>query len=152
MNPTEIAKVFYEAFKRKDAQTMGELYSDEVSFSDPVFPRLKGEEARKMWRMLCSRSADLKIDYQVLLGRGQTVQVAWTAHYTFTQTGRAVVNQVLAELTVEEGKITVHRDRFSFWAWSRQALGPAGWLLGWSPLLKAKVRSQAKRSLQNFSS
>ncbi len=151
MTPTEVAKVFYEAFKRKDAQTMGECYSDDVLFSDPVFPNLKGEEARKMWRMLCARSTDIKIDYQILLGRGQVVQVAWTARYTFSQTRRPVVNQVVAELTVEGDKIVSHRDRFSFWTWSRRALGPVGWGLGWTPILKAKVRAQARRSLENYS-
>ena len=39
------------------------------------------------------------------------------------------------------GLIVRHRDRFAFWSWSRQALGAVGWLLGWTPLLRAKVRS-----------
>jgi len=41
-----------------------------------------------------------------------------------------------------------HEDRFSLWRWSRQALGPAGWLLGWSPLLRRRIRSGARRRLE----
>ena len=49
-----------------------------------------------------------------------------------------------------DGLITRHRDRFDFWRWSRQALGPAGWLLGWTPLLRAKVRATAAGNLDRF--
>ncbi|MBA2440131.1 MAG: hypothetical protein H0V50_05600, partial [Thermoleophilaceae bacterium] len=48
------------------------------------------------------------------------------------------------------GLIAEHRDEFSFGAWSRQALGPVGLALGWTPLLKAKVRRQARQGLDEF--
>ena len=34
---------------------MADCYHPDVHFSDPVFPSLKGDEARGMWRMLCER-------------------------------------------------------------------------------------------------
>jgi hypothetical protein len=43
-----------------------------------------------------------------------------------------------------------HRDAFGFHRWARQALGPAGLLLGWTPLVQGKVRAQAARSLADF--
>jgi len=39
---------------------------------------------------------------------------------------------------------------FDFWAWSRQALGLPGWLLGWTPWLRRKVRATAARNLAKF--
>jgi hypothetical protein len=35
-----------------------------------------------------------------------------------------------------------------FWPWSRQALGAPGLLLGWTPLLRAKVQRQAGANLR----
>ncbi|MGH6638900.1 MAG: hypothetical protein ACREBY_09910, partial [Polaromonas sp.] len=49
-----------------------------------------------------------------------------------------------------QGLISRHRDRFDFWAWSRQALGTPGVLLGWTPFLRRKVRAQAAENLQKY--
>jgi hypothetical protein len=46
--------------------------------------------------------------------------------------------------------IASHDDYFSFYRWSRQALGVSGLLLGWTPLLKRKVRQQAAAGLAKF--
>jgi hypothetical protein len=40
-------------------------------------------------------------------------------------------------------------DRF-YYRWARQALGPAGLLLGWTPLLRSRVRRRARASLGKF--
>jgi len=55
-----------------------------------------------------------------------------------------------AEFEFRDGKILRHRDRFDFHRWSRQALGTSGLLLGWTPLLRNKVRSTARGSLEKF--
>jgi hypothetical protein len=78
------------------------------------------------------------------------VTAHWDAHYTFSATGRAVHNAIDAQFTLRDGLIVRHVDRFDFWRWSRQALGVPGWLLGWTPLLKAKVRAQAAKGLAAF--
>lgn len=44
----------------------------------------------------------------------------------------------------------MHYDHLDFWRWSRQALGTPGLLLGWTPFLKAKVRTQAGANLQKI--
>ncbi|MBL8954530.1 MAG: hypothetical protein JNK82_27370, partial [Myxococcaceae bacterium] len=46
--------------------------------------------------------------------------------------------------------LSEHTDSFDFGAWSRQALGPSGLLLGWSPLVKNKVRAQAAKGLDLY--
>ena len=61
-------------------------------------------------------------------------------------------NAIVATMTVENGKIVKHVDEFSFWRWARQALGPAGLLLGWAPPLKQTVRRGAQQSLAAFQS
>jgi len=42
-------------------------------------------------------------------------------------------------------------DAFSFWKWSSQALDRTGILLGWTPLVRAKIRKTANARLENFS-
>jgi hypothetical protein len=61
-----------------------------------------------------------------------------------------VLNLIEATLTLDDGLIRTHRDRFSFWAWARQAFGPVGFLLGWTPWFQAKVRAEALRGLAAY--
>ena len=62
-----------------------------------------------MWRMLTSRAEDLKVE----LAEHDATSAHWIASYTFTQTGRQVVNDVHADIRVENGLIVDHVDRFS---------------------------------------
>ena len=61
-----------------------------------------------------------------------------------------LIERFYACFRFQDGKIIRHRDRFDFWRWSRMALGPAGLILGWSPMLKNKVRRQAAKSLARY--
>ena len=74
----------------------------------------------------------------------------WEPRYRFSATGRPVHNVIDAEFEFRDGLIVVHRDRFSFWRWSRQALGASGLLLGWTPWLRAKVRARAEANLRVY--
>jgi hypothetical protein len=55
-----------------------------------------------------------------------------------------------AEFRLAHGLIAEHRDSFSFYAWARQALGPTGLALGWTPILRGKVQRQARAGLDEF--
>ena len=54
--------------------------------------------------------------------------------------------------TTGAGLVRRHPDRFDLWRWSRMALGMPGVLLGWSPLIRNKVRKQAADGLAAFRS
>ena len=151
MHPHEtLIRDFYAAFARRDAEAMARCYHDEVFFSDPAFPKLHGEEARDMWRMLVSRAADLEIVLEEAGADAEGGRARWTARYTFSRTGRKVVNRIDALFAFRDGKIVRHFDRFPFWRWSSQALGPLGQLLGWFAPVKWMVRRQAARGLEHF--
>ena len=140
----------YGAFANRDGDTMASCYAPDASFSDPVFTDLQGAEPGAMWRMLTSQASDLRVvllDHQADGDRGSA---RWRAHYTFSQTGRPVVNDVRASFRFADGLIADHRDEFDFHRWARQALGPAGLLLGWTPVLKAAVRRRARANLDEF--
>ena len=125
-------------------------YAQEVTFSDPVFPALKGDAARGMWRMLCARGKDLRLEFSAVQANESRGSAHWEAWYTFTSTGKPVHNVIEATFTLSSGLITSHVDRFDLYRWSRQALGPMGALLGWTPLLQNKIRRTAARSLEAF--
>jgi len=151
MHPNaELIQKFYTAFGNRDARGMAVCYHPAVKFSDEVFTDLEGARAKGMWRMLCERGKDLKIEFSDIEADDSTGRAHWEAWYTFSATDRRVHNKIDARFEFRDGRIFRHRDSFSFWAWASQALGPTGILLGWSPLIKNRVRSQAARNLAAF--
>jgi len=146
----QLVTEFYEAFGRRDHAAMGALYAPDATFSDPAFGLLDAAQVRAMWRMLLEASADLTVTARDITANGDRAAATWEARYTFSQTGRPVHNVVEAHMTLEDGLIRRHDDHFDFFRWSRQALGPAGWALGWTPILRAKVRRTARGRLEAF--
>jgi ketosteroid isomerase-like protein len=143
----EMIERFYTAFNALDGAAMAACYAPDVHFSDPVFQDLHGPEAGAMWVMLTGRAKDLKIELVAHEAHDERGSAHWLADYTFASTGRKVHNDVHAEFTFRDGLIHTHHDRFSFYGWARQALGPPGLLLGWTPLIQSKVRRQAREGL-----
>ena len=151
MHPNaELIRKFYTAFAKRDASAMTACYHPAVQFSDAVFTNLEGARANAMWQMLCERGKDLKIEFRDIDADDTTGRAHWEAWYTFSATRRPVHNKIDARFEFKDGKIIRHRDSFSFWAWASQALGPTGLLLGWSPIVKNRVRSQAAKNLEAF--
>lgn len=151
MHPNaQLIERFYTAFGQRDASTMAACYADDIRFSDEVFPDLQGHQARAMWRMLCERGKDLRVEFRYVEADANTGRAHWEAWYTFSATGKKVHNRIDARFEFRGGEIIRHRDTFSFWAWARQALGPVGWLLGWSGVVKSRVRRQAAANLKTY--
>jgi len=151
MHPNEqIIRDFYSAFQKLDWQAMQQCYAENIHFSDPAFSDLKGDQASAMWHMLCNQAKDFELNFSDAQADDSHGSCCWTANYTFSKTGRKVKNVVFAEFQFADGKIVRHSDHFSFWRWSRMALGPAGILLGWSGFLKRKVQQQALSGLKLF--
>ena len=145
---------FYEAFARLDGEAMQACYASNAQFDDEAFSLRGPAQSGGMWRMLCgaTRSNEAARAHWRLEVSDITASSAhWEAHYLMGATGRQVHNRIDARFEFDaQGLITRHRDRFDFWAWSRQALGLPGWLLGWSPFLRNKVRATAAKNLARF--
>jgi ketosteroid isomerase-like protein len=146
----ELIERFYGAFDRRDGDAMAACYAPGAKFRDPVFGALDGEQAGEMWRMLTARADDLRVELAEHDADAATGSARWIAHYTFTQTGRPVVNDVQARFRFEDGLIAEHVDKFGWWRWARQALGTPGLLLGWTPQLRQKVHRQARGGLDRW--
>ena len=143
---------FYAAFAKLDSDTMAACYAPDAVFDDEAFSLKGREEVGGMWAMLCdavkAKGRDVwKLDASAITERS----AHWDATYRFSATGRMVHNVIDAEFEFDNaGLIKRHRDRFDFWRWTRQALGAPGVLLGWTPMLRAKVRAQAAKNLERF--
>jgi hypothetical protein len=156
MNEQEVASAFalvegfYAAFGRRDHGVMAASYAPTARFSDPVFQSLTGPRIGTMWRMLCERATDLRVECGPVRLAGDTARVQWQAWYTYSATGRRVHNRIAASLRLEHGLIQRHDDVFDLYRWARQALGIKGLVLGWAPPVQRAIRRQAIRSLDAF--
>jgi ketosteroid isomerase-like protein len=146
----DLIERFYGALNAKDGAAMAACYAPDATFEDPAFGQLDAASAGAMWRMLTSRAGDLTVDVSEIEAGDQTGSAHWIAHYTFTQTGRPVVNDIRASFSFAGGLIAEHQDRFDWWRWARQALGPPGVLLGWNPLFHNAARNKARGTLAEF--
>ena len=151
MHPHEqLLRDFYAAFARRDGEGMARCYHAAIFFTDPVFPRLRGDEAGDMWRMLVGRARDLEVTLDAVEADAEGGRARWTARYRYGPHRRPVVNRVRSMFAFRDGRIVRHYDHFPFWRWAAQALGPAGAALGWFAPLKWIVRRQAARALERF--
>ena len=142
----ELIERFYAAFNDHNGDTMAACYTPDAHFWDPVFNDLNGAEPGAMWRMLTSRAEDLTVELAEHSSEGDTGAAHWIAHYTFTQTGRKVVNDIHATFKFRDGLIADHRDEFDFTKWARQAIGLPGLL----PPVRSQVRKKARQGLDEF--
>lgn len=150
MSNQALLEGFYAAFARRDGATMAAAYAPTATFSDPAFPGLTGEEPGAMWQMLTSRSEDLAVELLSCSADDGSGSAQWRATYTFTQTGRKVVNVVTSRFEFAEGLIVEQQDDFDFHRWAGQALGLPGKLLGGTGFLRKKVQGQARAGLDAY--
>ena len=141
---------FYAAFARNDGDAMAACYTPDATFSDPVFTDLRGKEPGAMWQMLTRRSTDLAIELMSRAAAGDKGSAHWIARYPFGKAGRRVVNDVRSTFRFQDGLIAEQRDHFDLYRWTRQALGPVGVALGWTPIVQGGVRRKARAGLDEF--
>jgi hypothetical protein len=104
-----------------------------------------------MWEMLCTNAKDFSLTFSTIeLLDDEYATCKWTAKYTFSKTGKKVVNYVKAYMRFKDGKIIEHSDAFKLSKWAAQALGLKGELFGWMGWFKRRITRQARKSLQLF--
>ncbi len=147
----DIIHRFYTAFQKLDYKTMNDCYSGDIVFSDPVFLVLHDDEVKTMWEMLCTNAKDFSLTFSDISVVDEEYSTCkWTASYTFSKTGRKVVNHIKAFMKFKDGKIIEHTDGFRLSTWIAQALGWKGVLFGWTGFMKRAVQKNAKASLVKF--
>lgn len=149
-HPNELLlRRFYDGFRRRDAICLASAYHREARFTDPIFD-LSGAEIGGMWHLLLARARDLEVTYRDVRADDERGEAAWEARYSFGSSRRKVHNVVRATFEFRDGLIVRHTDDFDFRAWSRQALGLSGLVLGGTPTLKKQVSRRAARELARY--
>ncbi len=144
----QVIEKFYTGFNNLDAAAMNACYTNEITFFDPVFDLLQGDEVRAMWEMLCANARDFSLSFNNVKDEGDNYYTCdWVANYTFTRTGKKVINKVKAHMKIENGFIMEHSDAFSLHEWSKQAMGFSGYLFGWNSYFRRKIKNNARRNL-----
>ena len=142
---------FYSAFANADSSAMGGCYHPDITFRDPIFGLLKGNNVSQMWKMLIESSkGDLKIDSSDIKADQYVGSARWTASYTFSKTNRKVINTIQARFHFQDGLIIKHTDDFDLWGWSKQAFGIKGVLFGWTGYMHRKIQEKAISSLKKY--
>ncbi len=144
MSNQEVITKFYQALVRGNPEEMVQYYHDDITFYDPSFGELHGDDAKNMWRLLVSPA--IKASFSNV----EANRANWTAAYKFKKTGRQVVNHISAKFEFKGGKIIKHTDHFNLWRWTSQALGLPGYLLGWSGYMQKRCIQQTSVLLKNF--
>jgi len=150
MHPHEaLVRRFYACLASRDPEGAARCYHPDVFFSDPLFPRLRGEAVTHLWRLRLEPQAAWEVRLLEASGDGDGALARWTARERFR--GRAVAIEGRSMFAFRDGLISRHYDHYSLWRWLARALGPAGFALGWFGPLRWAVRRRAARSLERFS-
>ena len=149
-NNEQLIHHFYTCFKNKDFKGMQNCYADEATFSDAVFKNLNADQVKAMWQMLIVKGKDLHLEFKDISAADNFVNAHWDAYYTFSASGKKVVNSIDATFEIKNGKIVKHTDSFNFNTWAKQAIGVTGLLFGWTSFLNKKVSTQAMKNLERF--
>lgn len=146
MSQKDTIEEFYKAFQKLDVETMISFYHDEIEFTDPAFGTLYGNDAKNMWRMICSKAKNFSLEYNNITENS----AHWEPTYTFSATGRTVLNKIDATFEFKDGKIYKHTDVFDLHKWASQAMGLKGKLLGGTTFFKKKLNKQTTKLLATY--
>ena len=147
----ELIHRFYTALQQRDSATMVACYHPDVQFADAVFTDLRGiARAGGMWKMICTRGKDLKVEFRDVKADDKTGSAHWEAWYTFSGSGKKVHNIIDASFEFRNGTIIRHTDRFDLHRWAGQALGLPGKLLGGLAFMHNKIRTMAAKNLDAY--
>lgn len=150
-NNKQLIETFYTSFQQLNADKMNNCYAEDIVFFDPIFGLLRGEEANSMWEMLCENATNFSLSYSNIIELDEEYSTCdWVATYTFSGTGKTIVNKIKANMRFADGKIVEHSDAFSVHNWSKQAFGLVGVLFGWNSLFQNKIKNKAKQNLLEF--
>jgi hypothetical protein len=141
-----IVETLFRSLQTLDHNAMAACYDETAAFSDIAF-RLQGrQQIHTMWHMICLKGIDVQV--QSIEDVGDIVHARIVDTYTFSDTGRKVINPIESSFEFRNGLIAVQRDSCDPLHWARQAFGGLkGELVGRVGLLR---RVAASRKLQQF--
>ncbi len=141
---------FYTALDNHDIDAMVSYYHDDIVFEDPIFGKLEGLKAKKMWYWLSENGKDLTVKFSDIKADDHKGSAYWEARYTFGTRKRPVLNRVNSSFEFKDGKIIKHIDDYSLHRWASQAMGWKGKVIGGSSYFRRKIQYRSSRLLDKF--
>ena len=78
MHPNQaLIHTFYQAFQRKDYETMKQCYHPDAVFNDEAFRNLNAYETGMMWEMLIKSGKDLELEYSGVEADDTSGRAVW---------------------------------------------------------------------------
>ncbi|MBO6794497.1 MAG: nuclear transport factor 2 family protein [Balneolaceae bacterium] len=147
-NSTEIVKTFYEALNNGDIKTVRQLYHPDAVYKSEMFS-LKGPEVFALWYTATQPEMNLTAECSSINKVNNEVHTTWNISYELSVVNRTIKLSEKGLFKFKDGKIIFHQDKYSFYSWCKQTLGPIGWLFGWTAWLKKRVSKQALKTIHS---
>lgn len=129
---------------------MAACYHPMASYSNPVFPDLRGAWPGAMWKLALARAEQLQVQWDIAYADARKAQVIWRA--SWRERGRARHIEAAATMALWDGDIVRHVDEFRFARWAAQAVGVPALLLAWLPAFQRTVQQRARAVLDRSAS
>ncbi len=139
---------FFRAYAKADPVLIGQCLHQQISFSDPLFPDLRGARALLRWHWLLRQTQDLSVQHQVIFADDRKAQLKVNVSYSWH--GRQVNLPVLTTLTIWDDLIVRHVDEYSYYEYAKQAQGLAGRVLGALPMAQSAVQRRALQAVDEL--
>jgi len=140
----------YNAYKERNPELMASFYTEDASFKDEIFGEVTGQEIPKVWEVVHSTTSNFYLYFHIVNVNKNLATVNSQLSYTFKHTGRKIDISITSIFRFENGKIRHQVDEYSLWKWASQAFGVSGFLLGWNPKFKNKIRQSAQNTIASM--
>ena len=147
MHPNaQLIESLYSAIRDNEPNRAAACYSESARYEDIAF-RLEGRKSiSDMWRLVCSR--EVKVVFDSIVADDNQGTGHWVFRYTFSETGKQVVNDMHSHFSFRDGLIVDHHDKGDAVSWAKQAyFFPKSFLVGHIGPLR---RFGARKKLEEF--
>jgi len=137
-NEKQLVETLFTSLQALNHEVMAACYHEAATFSDIAFQLQGRKQIHAMWHMICQKGINVQV--QSIQAAGDSVRARIVDTYTFSDTGRQVVNSIESTFEFRDRLIRVQRDVCDPLDWSRQAFGGIkGELVGRSGWLRRRA-------------
>jgi hypothetical protein len=143
-----VVERFFLAYSKADPVLMSACLHPQISYSDPLFPDLRGVRVGLRWHWQLRHATDFKLQKQIIFLDERKAQLKLDIAYLWHR--RAVHHQVLSTLTIWDDMIVRHVDEYPYWQYAKQAQGLAGYVFGGFGWAQSVVQRRAAAAVEDL--
>jgi ketosteroid isomerase-like protein len=146
----------FTSLNQHDHAAMADCYHLHAKFTDIAFDLRSRKQIHAMWHMICrpeGHAGNIAAMFNVVHADDRRGWVNLVDDYTFSSTGRKVINVIDSYFCFEDGLIVEQRDFCDPRAWAAMALaGVSGFLASQSHFLRSfKARQMLHKFVEKHS-